>query len=221
MKEQVVDGEELDVTPDYKYWAKVDTWSLNQAAFILHGLNPLFDRIRSIRLGERGVPAELEEIQKTYNLLRKIPWQNRHPKYFYQKLGVHPAAVVYEACKKDLDVPKPLYKAIAKTSEYKRIEKENSDIATEPPENSKANNKKNLSTRERRNLLKTIGILVRLHFDEKNKSGLYNRGENKLNAYQIAQKLLEKSEALGVETKGLESLDRKITEALELLNEEM
>jgi hypothetical protein len=68
-------------------------------------------------------------------------------------------------------------------------------------------------------LLKAIGILVRLHFDEKTKSPRFNRN-NKLNAFQISQTLLEKALEIGIETEGLKSLDRKIKESLDLLETE-
>lgn len=63
----------FDLTPDYDYWSKMDTWSTNQAAFLLHDIDPSLDPIRPIRLGEREVPIEFEPAQKTYTILRKIP----------------------------------------------------------------------------------------------------------------------------------------------------
>lgn len=208
---------ELDLAPDYDHWAKMDAWSINQAAFLLHDIDPLLDPIRSIRLGERVVPSQLESAQKTYAILRKIPWQQRYPNYYIQKSGTHPAAIVFEAIKKDLPLPKALYEAIAKLSEYRRLEKENSTNGPKEIDEIK-NIKQDLSTRERRNFLKTIGILVRLYFDKKSN---FNRGDNKLNAFKISQTILDKAQEIGLEAEGLKSLDRKITEALELLDEEV
>jgi len=75
------------------------------------------------------------------------------------------------------------------------------------------------SSSERRAFLKAIGVLVKLLLD----SNLGNRvcicGQ-KPSAFQIAQLLLEKAESLRMETEGLKSMDRKITEALELLAKE-
>lgn len=207
----------LDLAPDHEYWSKMDAWSINQAAFLLHNIDPLHEPIRPIRLSEREVPTPLEPAQKTYAILRKIPWQQRYPNYYIQRSGAHPAAVVFEAIKKDLPLPKALYEAVAKTSEYKYLEKGSNANLPEKAEAYKSV-KQDLSTRERRNFLKAIGLLVRLHFDKKQN---FNRGDNKLNASQITRSLLDKAEELGLEIEGLKSLDRKITEALELLDEEI
>lgn len=201
--------------PDYEFWAKVDTWSMNQAAFLLHGIEP--QEMRSIRLSEKDVPRALKEVQKTYFILHKLPWASCYQQYYFPKLGAHPAAIIFIARQKKLPLPEPLYQAIAALPEYQHLEKNNHsviNIATEIDDKNKP-----LTTRERNNLLKTIGVLVRLHFDEKSKSAVYKNG-NKLNASQIAQTLLTKAEELQIETKGLESLDRKITEALKLLEED-
>jgi hypothetical protein len=213
--------------PDYKHWTKASSWSLNQAAFLLHGIEPL--QFRSLRLAEHDVPSEFLPVQRTYLLLRSVPWREIHTQYHFAKNGIHPAAVIYEAHKKGLPLPKLLYKAIAALPEYKQIERDSAaagDIKTATEQSLPAtasnknnpNNKQETSTRERRNFLKAIGILVRLHFDD---DPDYNRGNGKkLNAYQITQTLLDKAQEIGLELEGLKSLDRKITEALELLYEE-
>lgn len=61
--------------------------------------------------------------------------------------------------------------------------------------------------------------MVKLLLDTDLGKRAYVRGQ-KPSAFQITQLLLEKAEALGMETEGLKSMDRKITEALELLAEE-
>ena len=76
-----------------------------------------------------------------------------------------------------------------------------------------------LASRERRNLLKTIGIFVKIFVAEKNHSPKYLRGD-KINASQISKTLIEKAESLGIETEDLKSLNRKITAALDILDEQ-
>ena len=56
-------------------------------------------------------------------------------------------------------------------------------------------------------------------FNDENSSARYYYA-NKLNAYQIMQTILEKAKKRGINTKGLKSLDRKITEAMAILEAE-
>lgn len=101
--------------PDYKFWANVETWSINQAAFLLHGIDP--NHVRSIRLAEHDTPAEFLKIQKTYILLRKVPWAERHAYYYVPNSGPHPIAVIVEAKRKGLPIPKALFNAVSKRFE--------------------------------------------------------------------------------------------------------
>jgi hypothetical protein len=50
-------------------------------------------------------------------------------------------------------------------------------------------------------------------------SPLYQRSK-KPNAFQIAQVIIEKARSLGIDSGGLKSIDRKITEALKIIEEE-
>lgn len=207
--------------PDYKFWAAAETWSINQAALLLHGIDP--HQHRSLRLAEKNIPAEFLEVQKTYVLLRSVPWQHRHCNYYFPYQGVHPIAVLYEAKTKSLPCPPDLHKLIAQRyaieTELKKedVPVENQDSIS-PKE--KATQEQPLISRERKNLLKAVGILVKLLIDEKEKSTRSNHG-TKISALQILQLMLDKADALGVEIEGLKSFDRKITESLELLDEEL
>lgn len=206
--------------PDYKFWAKAETWSINQAAFLLHGIDP--HEVRMIRLAEHRVPAEFEDVQKTYFLLRKVPWKERHGDYYLPNSGVHPIAIIFEAKAKDLPIPKALFNVVkehyVREQERKEgLEKEEKEAEKIQHKNEKVN--ESFSTRERHNFLKAIGLLIKLLIDEKDKSTRANR-VIKLSASQISQMMLEKAEYLGMENEGIKSFDRKITEALELIEEE-
>lgn len=80
-------------------------------------------------------------------------------------------------------------------------------------------NPKELSTRERRSLLKSIGIMALLLSEDSKRSSQFKLN-NRPNAFQIAEAVLTKADALGISPEGLKSLDRKIKEALELIAEE-
>jgi len=196
---------------DYAWWAKMDSWALKESAFLLHDIDPHL--YRSFRLAEADIPPGLEEIQRTYWLLQSIAWKERHS--YHTGKGLHPLAVVSEAANKELPLPKQLYGFVMERFggtallTTKSTTPEKVSVVSDQP----------LSTRERRAFLKAIGVLVKLLLDSNLGSRVCVRGQ-KPSAFQIAQLILEKAESLGMETEGLKSMDRKITEALELLAEE-
>ena len=119
-----------------------------------------------------------------------------------------------EAIKKELPLPHPLRELITKRFADENLN--NEKLVLHSLEKTKTNSQ-TLASRERRTYLKAIGILITLLMDEKKIPA--TRGQ-KPSASQLAQIMLEKAENLGLNTEGLKSIDRKITEALELLAEE-
>lgn len=179
--------------PDYKFWAAAETWSINQAALVLHGIDP--HQYRSLRLAKNNIPAEFAEVQKTYLLLRSVPWQDRHFRYYFPNQGIHPVAVFYEAKVKGIPIPSELHQLIAQRFDLEtKAEKENRPDENEVNITSEENPNKEqpLINRERKNLLKAIGILVKLLIDEKEKSTRSNQG-TKISALQILQLMLDKA----------------------------
>ena len=75
------------------------------------------------------------------------------------------------------------------------------------------------TARERKNLLRSLGIVIRLWLGDEKHSPRYWYA-HQLNAFQIAQTILEQAQQMGLPTPGLKSLDRKITEAMTLLDAE-
>lgn len=204
--------------PDYKFWVKKEGWSLHQSALLLHGIDPL--EVRSVRLTAKDLAPEFKKAQKTYLLLQSVPWSERHPGYFSYGIGAHPVAIIVEAKKKGLPIPVRLLNLVKKRFEKEQEEKKEDEEA-EKDQNTQTPIKQTapdqpLSSRERKNLLKAIGILVKLLGEKREKtSGI------KLSALQVSQLMLDKAHALGIEIEGLKSFDRKITEALALLDEEV
>lgn len=200
--------------PDYKYWASAETWSQNKAAFLLHGIDP--DSYLDVQLSSKNVPEEFKEVQKTFRILRSVPWQHRHPQYYFCNVGVSPVAIIFEAIKKNLHMP-----AILKRLIRERFEKEKIINEAESDEEEISSSKrvdKPLINRERNNYLKAIGLLIRLLIDEKIKSSKNNN--LKLSASQITRLLIEKAEKLDIDTNGIISFDRKITEAMDLIDQD-
>jgi len=199
--------------PDYNWWSKVDNWSLKEAALLLHGHDPCEHRL--LQLGEIYILSEMEEVQKTYFLLKATPWKERYA--YHVGKGLCPMAVMTEAIEKALPFPQPLYELVSA-----RFARQNQGLTKNVGSHASASSseaKQQFSVRERRTFLKSIGILVQLLLDSNLAKKLCTHGK-KPSAFQIMQLMLEKAEALGMEAEGLKSIDRKITEALKLLAEE-
>ncbi len=199
--------------PDYNWWSKVDNWSLKEAALLLHGHDPCEHRL--LQLGEIYILSEMEEVQKTYFLLKATPWKERYP--YHGSKGLCPMAVMTEAIEKALPFPQPLYELVS--ARFARQNQSLTKNAASHPSASSPEAEQQLSVRERQTFLKSIGILVKLLLDSNLAKKLCTHGK-KPSAFQIMQLMLEKAEALGMEAEGLKSIDRKITEALKLLGEE-
>lgn len=191
--------------PDYTYWAKMDTWGLKDATLLLHDIEPM--QFSGLNFLASDLPSNFYEMKKTYHILKKVPWETR---YGYKKI-YPPVTILREAISKDLSFPEALLAAVQARNPNEKI----FDRVEKPT----AKTNEQLSNRERRNLLRAIGLLVTLYIDEKNKPTL-RRESFKPSASQLAQRLIEKAEYLGIETEGIKSVDRKITEALQLLEDE-
>jgi hypothetical protein len=215
--------------PNYRWWAKMEVWTLKQAALLLHGMDP--HKYRSLKPYVNNLPPEYADLQKTYFVLHQFPWEETYSDYYYRGKGIHPVAIVHLAITQKLPLPKRLKKWVAE-----RFHRETSSETDErdipstfapyasavkyhPPQPTIIQKNFGFTARERKNLLRGLGILVLLLFDDENSSPRYFYA-NKLNAYQIMQTIIEKAQRRGINTKGLKSLDRKITEALALLEAE-
>ena len=145
--------------------------------------------------------------------------------YYYRGKGIHPFAIVHLAISQKLPLPKRLKKLVAERF-HREIQMENeghdihstfapyaSALSYAPPRPHIIQRNFGFTARERKNLLRILGILVLLMFNDENGSARYYYA-NKLNAYQIMQTILDKARKRGINTRGLKSLDRKITEAL-------
>lgn len=73
-----------------------------------------------------------------------------------------------------------------------------------------------MTTHERRNLLRTIGILTSLLIEEKSRPLLQHGNK----PYQIAQTIIEKAQAREMDIEDLKSIDRKIREAFKVMEED-
>lgn len=197
--------------PDFSYWVRQDVWTLEDAALIINGIEPPQDGDISLLSNDKNDKAVKppNKVQTTYELLKKVP-RNFH----YQQEGlITPTTAIHIARENNLLHWKFDDGFLEAYTDYLK-EQEMKFSGTDDEEYDKF-----LASRERRNLLKTIGIFVKIFIAEKEHSPKYHRGD-KINASQISKMLIEKAESLGIETEGLKSLDRKITAALDILDEE-
>lgn len=65
-------------SPDYTCWSKLDTWSLKEAALLLHALDPL--AYRQVKFNLREVPnnPELGEAYKIFLILNNVTRNHRY-----------------------------------------------------------------------------------------------------------------------------------------------
>ncbi len=79
--------------PDYSWWAKADSWSFEDAALPLHGVDPASCRL----FGHTEIPFWRTEVHRTCDLLKSISWKEKYPSL--RAKGLHLLAVVTEAIK--------------------------------------------------------------------------------------------------------------------------
>lgn len=191
--------------PDYKFWSKLDVWNFKEAALLLHEIEP--HEYMQVKFTTREIPTEpeLREPHKTFLILKKMNWGKN---YSYGDSGETPQNIYFAAFKKGLDIPEELSQQLGK---HHKEEAENEKLINKNPDE--------LTTRERRNLLKLIAYMTHIIADcrcTKYQCKINDRP----NASQIAEAILDKAVRLRKETDGLRSSNRKIVQALEFLDEE-
>jgi hypothetical protein len=71
--------------PDYAWWAKVDSWSLEDAALLLHDVDPCSCRLFGY---PTEIPLEFREVHRTCSLLKSIAWKEKYPFYTGKKMSM-------------------------------------------------------------------------------------------------------------------------------------
>ena len=199
--------------PNYTYWASADFWTLTDATFLLNDVDPeLFehdddDAIHRFESMVKKYPAYTElglKIQNIYLQLKTIDWQ-LSPYGFSLHDAKHPFAVIYEAYYQNLiQSDAPLFIEVNKLCQATEGHSLISDAL-------KSNDR--LSDRERDHLLTALGLLATILSE---KVSRYQKGEQP-NALQIKEAICEKAARLGLESTGLESINRKIRDGLYLI----
>ena len=166
--------------PDYHWWVfSMEVWTLKQATLLLHGLDP--NRHRSLKPYARKLPPEYAPLQKTYLVLFQYPWKELLPKEYYypDKKGIHPVAIISVAIQKKLPLPKRLRKTVMERfTREKQVKTRGLDIPAilapylpdlKPPRPKIIIQRTSgFTARERKNLLRSLGIVIRLWLgDEK------------------------------------------------------
>lgn len=211
---------------DYEFWSKLDSWNFKDAAFLIHGMDP-FD-FKHMQFNTKEVPTqpELKIAYKTFLLLKNVMHEQAH-----HGQSAHPYRIARIALTKQLPISEELIlllnKRSAQEQEEKNEKRERDQSTYSPISRSVSSSQKNvrndqlkeLSTRERRTLLKAIGILTLLLMENHKRADQFKLSDRP-NAFRIAEAILNKAEKLGISAEGIKSLDRKIKEALDFLEEE-
>lgn len=206
--------------PDYVFWSKWDEWTFKDAALLLHGFEPLKWKQAKFNVSKPPDEPELGEAHKTFLILKYANWTGIG---LITSNSTHPYAIEKMARRKDLPFPQEIIKHLEARRKREQAISHSSHSTIAPPSEAEISPEKNKEvsahSRERRNLLKIIGILVFLLVENEEKSSKLKRNES-LSASQIKDIILQKAEHLNIETDGLKSFDRKIAEAVALLKEE-
>ncbi len=172
--------------PDYHWWVfSMEVWTLKQATLLLHGLDP--NRHRSLKPYARKLPPEYAPLQKTYLVLFQYPWKELLPKEYYDlgknKKGIHPVAIISVAIQKKLPLPKRLRKAVMERFQReKQVKTRELDIPTilipylpdlKPSSPKIIQRTLGFTARERKNLLRSLGIVIRLWLGDEKHSPRY------------------------------------------------
>lgn len=203
--------------PNYEAWVKHATWHFNATAFLLNGIDP--NAYKSIRLNHTNIPPEFEQARQTRSLLDSIPWKDQYKDFYLKNYGVTPPAMIAILAKRGVEIPTQLHQLVEEHYQHELIQ-----IRAMLERNAAGtpdimhDQESVIGNRERNNYLKAIGLLTALLIDEKIKSS--KNPQLRLSASQIARLIMEKAETLELDASGLKSIDRKITEAVELLNQE-
>ncbi len=207
--------------PDYVFWSKWDEWTFKDAALLLHGFEPLNWKEAKFNISKSPDEPELQEAHKTFLLLKHANWTGIG---LITSSSTHPYAIQEMARYKDLPFPPEITKYLEARRKREQENPHRSRFLNSIPQEMEVAPEKNKEasahSRERRNLLKTIAIIVLLLEENEKKYSKLKHNEN-LSASQLKDIILEKAEHLNIETDGLKSIDRKITEALAILNAEM
>lgn len=200
---------------DYESWCRVDEWNFKDAALLLHGFDPLNYRSVKFNLRETPKAPELKETYLTFLVLKNF----NGGKHRYMT-GANPLEIFYIAKEKNLPVPEKLNTCLEELFKLKKEKQQLSSPKTFPIKEAIAQeNNKDFSVRERHTLLKAIGLFITLLADDpKHAKKIIIKG--RINASQVMQILSEKAYSLDINPQGIKSFDRKINEAMELLEEE-
>lgn len=205
--------------PDYNYWCKFDSWSWKDCALLLNGIDPLYFKDLVFNTKETPKQAALKDAYKTFLLLKNIIKYDSHLKF---SQIIHPYEIYIIAVRKNIPIPAKLSEFLAERyRQEKNLKQSNKKniFKSSKHEQVFSASEKELTSRERHNLLKSLGIMAILLMEDSKYSQEFNLN-NRPNAYQIAEAVLTKAQALGVPTEGLKSLDRKLKEALMMLIDE-
>lgn len=216
---------EKQYRPSYSWWVRMEVWNFTQATLLLHGLDP--NRHPSLQPCAIDFAPQYANLKKTYLMISQFPWKQFYPSYYIRDKGVHPVAIITLAVQKKLPIPKRLKKlVIERFHQEKLLKSKAKDIQDvlapyssniRPPTPRKIIRRSfGFTQRERKNLLRSLGIVVSILAGDQNSSPRHWHAKQ-LNASQLAKTIIDTAQKMGLPTKGLKNLNRKITEALMLL----
>jgi hypothetical protein len=147
---------------DYSYWARLDKWTVKEAALLFDGKDP--SRYPELRLTMSSPPSGFESTVKISRAISRIDWNQRFGRSKYE-IGSHPVYLALALMKSGWDVPDGLKTELQKRIDQDQLEHppQQEDGDDLPVERSAEEAQANISaaTKERTTMLKLIlGLAV-------------------------------------------------------------
>ncbi len=187
--------------PDYTYFIRLKYWSKKDAALIISGLDP--SHYQQQKFYPKDIPPELSEVFKLYTLFKT------NINYGYQE----PRDFLRECHRIAWPVPEKLIDAAINLFGNKTLQE------TKEPEIQLQDSQDN--AREKQNLLKLVGVLIKLYV-EKSKAPRFLRSNGKINTASVIDDILQYVSDHCPEISGLgkSTLYDKIKEAISTVEQE-
>ncbi len=148
---------------DYSYWARLDKWTVKEAALLFDGKDPSL--YPELRLTMSNPPTGFESTVKISRAISRIDWNQRFGRSKYE-IGSHPVYLTIALVKSGWDVPDGLKTELQKRIDQDDLEhtsqaEDDDDLPTERGTDAEVQANVSSATKERTTMLKLIlGLAV-------------------------------------------------------------
>ena len=143
---------------DYSYWARLDKWTVKEAALLFDGKDPSL--YPELRLTMSKPPEGFESTVNISRAISRIDWNERFGRSKYE-IGSHPVYLTVALMKSGWDIPEGLKAELQKRIDQDDLEPatqnaESEDSSAEREANTETQSNISAATKERVTMLKLI-----------------------------------------------------------------